>query len=253
MASLPYKKPYIDSDVFIGVIKNEEIPETQDGGTVVIVLRGEIGAHILTLAEEHVFPVYISPLTIAEVHKIKLEERVEGDEDSNVLEFFENDFVTVIPIDREDGEEANKLCRIYQDKRLSPTDALHLACAKKAECDIVLTWDKDFLSIGECDGIHIERPQMWNPPVAPIQHDLFTHSEESSEEAGESNQETTEEAESVTVTADVSGGGNEQTEVQTATAPEEVSADEPLQVETASKEADEPPLEISKNNRPETS
>jgi predicted nucleic acid-binding protein len=171
VASLLYKKPYIDSDVFIGVIKNEVIPETVDG-KVVNMERGKIGAHVLTLAEQRVFPVYISPLTIAEVHKIRHQEKLTDDENENVLEFFENDFVTVVPIDREDGEEANRLCRKYQAEKLSPTDALHLACALKAECDVLLTWDGDFAKVAHPD-IQIKRPTIWNPPKQAEQADLL--------------------------------------------------------------------------------
>jgi len=171
VASLLYKKPYIDSDVFIGVIKNEVIAETIDGNEV-NTARGTIGAHVLTLAEQRVFPVYISPLTIAEVHKIRHQEKLTDDENENVLEFFENDFVAVVPIDREDGEEANRLCRKYQAEKLSPTDALHLACALKAGCDVLLTWDGDFAKVEHPD-IQIKRPTIWNPPKQAEQPDLF--------------------------------------------------------------------------------
>lgn len=173
MVSLLYRKPYIDSDVFIGVIKNEVINETLADGQVVSVERGKIGAHVLTLAEQRVFPVYISPLTIAEVHKIRHQEKLTDDENENILEFFENDFVTVVPIDREDGENANRLCRRYQTERLSPTDALHLACALKAECDVILTWDRDFKKVVHPD-IRVEPPTIWEPPKRPEQAPLFT-------------------------------------------------------------------------------
>jgi predicted nucleic acid-binding protein len=172
VASLLYRKPYIDSDVFIGVIKNEVIPETIADGQIVNVERGKIGSHVLTLAEQRVFPIYISPLTIAEVHKIRHQERLTDDENENILEFFENDFVTVVPIDREDGESANRLCRRYQSERLSPTDALHLACALKAGCDVILTWDRDFERV-KLPEIRIERPTIWNPPKQPEQPELF--------------------------------------------------------------------------------
>lgn len=182
MAEPPlYKKPYFDSDVFIGWIKNERIPESgPDGkpvigpdGQPVIVERGKIGEHLLTLGEQRVFPVVISALTIAEVHKHKGKEKLSGDENQNVLDYFEHDFVTVVPIDRKIGEDANKLCRKYEAERLSPTDAIHLVCAKKAGCDVLLSWDGVLNAIGIFNAIkdpdkdpeiRIERPIMWIPP-----------------------------------------------------------------------------------------
>lgn len=172
MASRPYRKPYIDSDVFIGVIKNETVEDTLQDGSKVQVERGKIGSHVLTLAEQGFYPIYISPLTIAEVHKLRHKEKLTDDENENVLEFFENDFVTVVPIDRDDGEEANRLCRKYQAEKLSPNDALHMACAIKAGCDVLFTWDKDFLTVVSLD-IEIKRPFIWEPPRPPVQTELF--------------------------------------------------------------------------------
>ena len=172
MASLPYRKPYIDSDVFIGVIKNETVEDTLPDGSKVQVERGKIGLHVLTLAEQGFYPIFISPLTIAEVHKLRHKEKLTDDENENVLEFFENDFVNVVPIDRDDGEEANRLCRKYQAEKLSPNDALHMVCAIKAGCDVLFTWDKDFLTVVSPD-IQIKRPFIWEPPRRPIQPVLF--------------------------------------------------------------------------------
>jgi predicted nucleic acid-binding protein len=172
VASLPYRKPYIDSDVFIGVIKNETVEETLPDKSKVQVERGKIGSHVLTLAEQGFYTIYISPLTIAEVHKLRHKEKLTDDENENVLEFFENDFVTVVPIDRKDGEEANRLCRKYQAEKLSPNDALHMVCAIKAGCDVLFTWDKDFLTVVSPD-IEIKRPFIWEPPRRPVQTVLF--------------------------------------------------------------------------------
>lgn len=174
MASL-YKKPYIDSDVWIGWIKNEKISKMVDG-VLVTVERGEIGKHVLELAEQRVYPIFISPLTFAEVQKKKGQARLEDDENDNVIDYFQHDFVNVIPIDRSLGEHANKLCRTYEAERLSPNDAIHLACAIKAGCDVLLSWDGP-LNLIECDEIRIENPQIWIPARIPIQEDLFAQKE----------------------------------------------------------------------------
>lgn len=166
-----YKKPYFDSAVFIGWIKGERIPEKDKDGKVVVGKNGEevfeergmIGEHLLKLAEQRFFPAVTSALTLAEVHKHKGKEKLEPDEDQGILDYFENAFITVLPIDRKIGEEANKLCRKYLAQKLSPNDAIHLACAKRAGCDVLLSWDGPLNSIEE-PGIRIEKPILWNPP-----------------------------------------------------------------------------------------
>jgi predicted nucleic acid-binding protein len=175
VAEIPlYVRPYFDSDVFIGWIKNERIPQHNPDGTPVLDInkkpvmteRGKIAEHLLTLAEHRVFPVVISAVTIAEVHKKRGKVKLEGDENQNVLDYLEHDFVNVVIVDRAIGEEANRLCRKYEKEGLMPNDAIHLACAIKAGCDVLLSWDGVLNSIKDC-GIRIERPVMWIPPEKP--------------------------------------------------------------------------------------
>ncbi len=171
MANL-YKKPYIDSDVWIGWIKDERVPGIGPDGQPATIERGEIAKHILELAEQHVYPIFISPLTFAEVQKKKGKERLADDENQNVLDYFQHDFVNVVPIDRALGEKANSLCRVYEAEKLSPSDAIHLACALKAGCDVLLSWDGP-LNVITCTDIRIERPKIWHPAKAPVQDSLF--------------------------------------------------------------------------------
>jgi predicted nucleic acid-binding protein len=50
-----------------------------------------------------------------------------------------------------------------------PNDAIHLACALFAGCDVLLTWDhKDLLKLqGTVPGIRIEAPQIFGQPRLP--------------------------------------------------------------------------------------
>jgi predicted nucleic acid-binding protein len=169
VARRPYKRPYLDSGVFIAWIRGEKVTERDDSGNEVVVDRGTIGESILTLAEQQVFPIVISSLTLAEVHKKKGKQKLTGDENDNVLNYFEHEFVNVVTIDRAIGEEANRLCRKYEDQKLSPNDAIHLACAKKAGCDVLLSWDKVLNSIKDPD-IRTERPAILD--TAPLQPEL---------------------------------------------------------------------------------
>ena len=126
MAEHIYKRPYLDSGVFIAWIKGEVITEKGSDGKPVIVDRGKIGEHVLTEAEQGQYLIIISALTFAEVHKKRGKEKLAEDENDNVLDYFEHDFVTTVPVDRGVGVEANRLCRKYEDKKLSPNDAIHL-------------------------------------------------------------------------------------------------------------------------------
>jgi predicted nucleic acid-binding protein len=162
-----YGKPYLDSGVFIAWIKGEVVKAKDAQGNEIIIERGKIGESILTLAESRVYPIIISTLTLVEVHKKKGKEKLGADENQNVLDYFQHDFVNPVTIDRSIGEDANRLCRLHEDKKLSPCDAIHLACAKKAGCDVLLSWD-DGLNSVEDPAIRIERPRLQELPEGPL-------------------------------------------------------------------------------------
>jgi predicted nucleic acid-binding protein len=177
-----YKKPYLDSGVFIAWIKGERIKRRDASGQEEIVDRGKIGEHILTLAEKQLFPVIISALTIAEVHKKRNMPKLADDENQNVLDYFEHEFVRLIQVDRSIGEEANKLCRRYEEEKLSPNDAIHLACAKRAGCDVLLSWD-DTLNAIEDPDIITQEPRILEEPRPPASQILLFHEETEGETA----------------------------------------------------------------------
>jgi predicted nucleic acid-binding protein len=52
----------------------------------------------------------------------------------------------LVDVDRERGEQAHKLARKYG---LKPTDSVHLACALRAKCDVLLSFDPDFVKLKE--------------------------------------------------------------------------------------------------------
>ena len=66
-----------------------------------------------------------------------------------------NGFFKIIDVDRTIAESAHRFCRSH---KLKPYDAVHLACALRAGCDALLTWDSDLLNITH-DGIAIAKPQ----------------------------------------------------------------------------------------------
>ena len=147
MSAERYERPCLDSSVFIAWLKGE-ISKGVD--------RKQIAEHILRNAELGVFRICISALTIAEVHKKRGHERLTDDEHTEILQFFEHDYIDVVSVDRMIGEQAHRFCREYG---LSPADAIHLACALRAGCDYLLSWDD---SLNDVDHPHIrcEEPRV---------------------------------------------------------------------------------------------
>ncbi len=151
-----YKKPYLESSIFIALIKGESIPQTDAGGKVIgHEERANVAKHILSLAEAGTFPVYTASITITEVHKGNSKTSVDADPETKITDFFRNGFFKIVDVDRSIAESAHRLCRKHG---LKPYDAVHLACAIRAGCDALLTWDSDLLKITD-SGIDISKPQ----------------------------------------------------------------------------------------------
>lgn len=142
-----YRKPYLDSSVFIAWIKGE-VAKGVDRRAVV--------DSILALAERGQFQIYTSALTLAEVHKPRGTERLSDDLGDQILAYFEHEFIRIVDVDRNIAEQAHKKCR---EHAIYPNDAIHLACAMKAGCDVLLAWDDRFNKVKE-PSIRIEEPQM---------------------------------------------------------------------------------------------
>jgi predicted nucleic acid-binding protein len=143
-----YRRPYLDSNVFIAFVKKEE----NIGG----VNRYLVARHILTRAAHGHFQIYTSALTLAEVHKLRGQSPLAPDQDDRLLRFFENDYIRLVDVDRIIGEEANRFCRRFG---ITPNDAIHLACALRAGCDVLLCWDKRFAKVTTV-GIRLEEPEI---------------------------------------------------------------------------------------------
>jgi predicted nucleic acid-binding protein len=116
---------------------------------------------IIAAAKLGHFPIYTSSLTIAEVHKRKGCTELSDGEATDLNPYFREEFIQLVEVDREIGETANQLCRTHKaaagQKALRPNDAIHVACAKRAGCDVLLTWDPGLLS-QTVDGLRIECP-----------------------------------------------------------------------------------------------
>lgn len=152
-----YIKPYLDSSVFLGWVKNP--PEIIDN-----VNRQEVGRYILKLAEQGKFKIYTSTLTIAEVYKLRGGPITPEKENGKILKYFESHFIEIIPVDRLIAEHANSLCRQHG---IYPADAIHMATALRVECDVLLVWDKRFAKASH-PRLRIEPPAILGQTEMPF-------------------------------------------------------------------------------------
>lgn len=142
-----YLRPYLDSSVFLSWIKGEIVNGID---------RRAIADHVLSLAGEGSFKIYTSALTLAEVHKLRSGPILPADEGNRLLAFFEHDYIEILTVDRRIGEEAHTLCRQFG---IFPNDGIHLACALRAACEVLLAWENRFVRV-QHPNIRIEEPQI---------------------------------------------------------------------------------------------
>jgi predicted nucleic acid-binding protein len=151
-----YRRPYVESSVFIAYIKREMRGDDHDCKAVF--------ESLLDAASSGDFAIHTSSLTIAEVFKNK-RKGVELTEQENfdLRPYFREPYIRIIEVDREIGERANELCRTHKASfdvpALRPNDAIHMACAERAECEALLAYDPDLLKQSH-DTMRIEWPQM---------------------------------------------------------------------------------------------
>jgi predicted nucleic acid-binding protein len=145
-----YITPYVDSSVFIAWI-NKEVVDGVD--------RFAIADHVIKNAERGEYPIYISALTLSEVHKLPrgTTPPLTREQDEMIIRFFQNDWFKVLPVDRDIGETANRFCREYG---IHGNDAIHLACALRAKCDVLLVWDRPLVTRVQRSDIRVENPQI---------------------------------------------------------------------------------------------
>jgi predicted nucleic acid-binding protein len=142
-----YQRPYLESSVFIALIKGEVI-NTID--------RGEIAQHILDDASAGRWPIFTSTFTLAEVIKARNRLLLTPSEEKRIDDFFKHEYIKLVILDREVAELARKLARNHG---LHPPDAVHLASAVKAQADELLTWDEGHFSINTTiDGVTSKLP-----------------------------------------------------------------------------------------------
>jgi predicted nucleic acid-binding protein len=170
----PYKRPYVESSVFVAFIKGEMQGPNQDQDAK------KIFDSIIEAAKAGLFKIVTSSLTIAEVFKNKKAPELSSQQNEDLRPYFREDYIVIVEADREVGERANELCRTLQAdaqhgfKAMRPNDAIHIASAERAECDVVLAWDMQFVSQNErLKTIKLENPVHVTFTVPAQQDEMF--------------------------------------------------------------------------------
>lgn len=101
---------------------------------------------VMRAASAGTIDVYVSPLVAAETighHEIRAPHDDRGrDQLAKALRYFESTAVHLVEIDRLMMLRAMDLC---VELGLKGADAIHVACALRAECEVLYTYDGDML------------------------------------------------------------------------------------------------------------
>jgi predicted nucleic acid-binding protein len=155
-----------DSCTWIAYIQQEKIhdPNRQ----AVLEDRGAMCRHVLDAAEKGIIEIVVSALCLVEV----LARNRTGIDDQKVRDFFDNDYILLVNLDKQVGDLARRLM-LAGYARLKPLDAVHLATACVANVDEFHTFDNQPLAldrqIDKADGTRlvIKKPAVPAPP-APL-------------------------------------------------------------------------------------
>jgi len=153
----PLTSPYVDSSVFLAHIKGETIPCR--GSTRIEITRG-----LFHGAEAGRYKLYTSFLTLAEVRRLRESGKtLAPDELPQVNQLFarflENAWLVPVELGRLVAEKAQTLGASYG---MNPPDAVHLASAILAGCNVLMVWDKgrfsNLFSTGPVEGVYVLEP-----------------------------------------------------------------------------------------------
>jgi predicted nucleic acid-binding protein len=166
MATSPSRVAW-DSCTWIAHIQRERIfgPDRK----TVIEDRGAMCRPVLDAAERGVIEIVVSAIALVEV---LARNRTSGVDDQRVRDFFDNDYILLVSVDKHLGDFARQLM-LAGHSGLKPLDAVHLATACIANVDEFHTFDDRLLAlvgvIDKLDGTRlvIKKPTVPAPP-APL-------------------------------------------------------------------------------------
>ncbi len=164
MANSP-KRIAWNSCVWIAHIQQETIFD--DG--ILVEDRGAMCRRVLESAEKGSLEIVVSSISLAEVI---CKNKTAGVDDSIVRDYFDNDYILLVSVDKEVGDWARKLM-LADHPKLKPADAVHMATSAIANADEFQTSDAKLLAldgnIDKADGmrLRIRKPAVPATP-APL-------------------------------------------------------------------------------------
>lgn len=81
-----------------------------------------------------------------------------ADIDAKVSAFFEQGFIEWVEVDLTVARDAR---RVSKEHGLRGADAIHLASAVRASCDVLMTWDKRFPIGKAVDKVEVQEPRLF--------------------------------------------------------------------------------------------
>ena len=158
---------YWDSDLFIS-----RMQETSG--------RIEVLRSLTKLAEAGKLLIVTSAFTMCEVAKLPESGLLPQEQEQRIVDFFENPYIILRPVDAFVGQKARELVRVHSG--LKGGDALHIATGILAKVPVIQAYNDDFLKLnGKIPGIRIEEPScdQWSLPL----EDAGTKSNQGAEDA----------------------------------------------------------------------
>jgi predicted nucleic acid-binding protein len=166
MATSPSRLAW-DSCTWIAHIQHEKI--LGPDGKTLIEDRGAMCRPVLDAAERGVIEIVVSAIALVEV---LARNRTSGIDNQRVRDFFDNDYILLVNVDKHLGDFARRLM-LAGHPGLKPPDAIHLATACIANVDEFHTFDDRLLAldgvVNKLDGTRliIKKPAVPTPP-APL-------------------------------------------------------------------------------------
>lgn len=130
-----------DACTWIATIIQETVP-AKGGG---VEDRGRLCNHVIEMATKKTIEIATSGLSLAEVCK---DDSVKNGDADVLSDFFRNDYILIVPVDRYVGTLARQLMQ-GGHPGLKPPDAVHLATAVVSEASEFHTFDGALLKLDQ--------------------------------------------------------------------------------------------------------
>jgi predicted nucleic acid-binding protein len=148
-----YRRPYVDTSVYLAAI-NDEID------------RAPIAREIFEAAGRGDIAIVASTFVAAEIIRPRWEPApLPEDKERIIDEVLPASRIIWVELDLPLATDARRLARRHG---LKPGDAVHLASALRANCDILLRWNHRFHVAGDFPEIEVSEPYWWGERTLPL-------------------------------------------------------------------------------------